>query len=193
LGQLEIPAILYARAEPGAMAQRERSVSAKNSDESLDNAAMDNFDYIQQRFEPQLAYFEAKAAFNQKRFLLMRRMMLIASWLTPIAIFLQFMIPEGKYRDYWALVPMLLSTAAVGSYQWEEQHNYGSQWSKFRLVKENLKHQLYYFQYGIGPFKMLSPDDAKRAFVDVTEKTIEGTDINYFTLMIDPQKTHTGS
>lgn len=149
---------------------------------------MEAFAYISERFEPQVAYFESKAAFNQKRYLLMRRMMLIASWLTPIAIFIQFMIPPGR-RDIWALVPMLLSTIAVGSYQWEEQHNYGSQWSKFRLVTENLKHQLVYFKNGAGPFRLLTPEESRKAFVEITEKIIEGTDINYFTLMVDPHKS----
>lgn len=153
---------------------------------------MDEFTYITERFNDQLAYFESKAAFNQRRYFLMRRLMLIASWLTPIAIFLQFMIPVS-WRDLWSLVPMVLSTAAIGSYQWEEQHNYGSQWSKFRLVSENLKHQLVYFKNQAGPFRTMNPEDAKRAFVEITEKIIEGTDINYFTLMVEPQKPPTES
>jgi hypothetical protein len=149
---------------------------------------MNDFKYITERFKPQLDYLSRKASFNQGRYILMRRMMLIASWLTPLAIFVQFMIPQAS-RDLWTLVPMVLSTIAVGSYQWEEQHNYGSQWSKFRLVAENLKHQLAYFQNGTGPFRSLTQDDAKRAFVEITEKIIEGTDINYFTLMVDPHKS----
>lgn len=113
--------------------------------------------------------------------------MLIASWLTPIAIFVQFTLPV-KYRDIWSVIPMIISTVAVGSYQWEEQHNYGSQWSKFRLVAENLKHQLFYFEMKSGPFRGLSQDEAEHTFVEITEKVIEGVDINYFTLMVDPHK-----
>jgi len=84
---------------------------------------------------------------------------------------------------------MILSTLAVGSYQWEEQHNYGSQWSKFRLVSENLKHQLVYFENNTGPFRDMHIENARRTFVEITEKIIEGTDINYFTLMVDPHKS----
>jgi hypothetical protein len=146
------------------------------------------FAYIEQRYQPQLAYFESKAGLNQSRFLLMRRLMLIASWLTPIAIFIQFTLPADD-RNLWSLVPMILSTVAVGSYQWEEQHNYGSQWSKFRLVAENLKHQLVYFENQTGPFRGMVDVEAQRAFVEIVEKIIEGTDINYFTLMVDPHKS----
>ena len=150
------------------------------------------FTYLNERYRPQLTYFETKASFNQGRYLMMRRLMLIASWLTPIAIFIQFTLPL-RLRDIWSLVPMILSTVAVGSYQWEEQHNYGTQWSKFRLVAENLKHQLVYFENSTGPYRNLSQDEARRGFVEIVEKIIEGTDINYFTLMVDPHKNPTES
>jgi hypothetical protein len=149
---------------------------------------MDEFKYINERFVPQLAYIEKKSAFNQGRYFLMRQLMLIASWLTPIGIFLRFVVPES-WRYDWDIIPMILSTIAVGSYQWEEVHNYGSQWSKFRLVAENLKHQLAYFENKTGPFKGLSAEEAQKAFVEIVEKIIEGTDINYFTLMVDPHRS----
>jgi hypothetical protein len=116
----------------------------------MNHAQGPRFEYLEERFRPQVRYFDDKARFNQSRYLLMRRMMLVASWLTPISIFIQFTI-HSNMRDAWAIVPMILSTIAVGSYQWEEQHNYGSQWSKFRLVAENLKHQLVYFENQTGP------------------------------------------
>ena len=148
---------------------------------------MVDFVYMKDRFVPQLAYFEAKSTFNQNRYLLMRRAMLVASWLTPIAIFVQFVVPTS-WRDYWTIIPMLISTIAIGSYQWEEVHNYGPQWSKFRLVAESLKHQRVYFENGTGPFLNLCREDAQRLFVDIVEKIIEGTDINYFTLVVDPHR-----
>jgi hypothetical protein len=154
----------------------------------MNHAQGPRFEYLEERFRPQVRYFDDKARLNQSRYLLMRRMMLVASWLTPISIFIQFTI-HSNMRDAWAIVPMILSTIAVGSYQWEEQHNYGSQWSKFRLVAENLKHQLVYFENQTGPFRGLPADDAQRLFVEVVEKIIEGTDINYFTLMVDPHKS----
>jgi hypothetical protein len=146
---------------------------------------MEEFSYISDRYTKQLEYFERKAAQNQALYLKTRRLMMIASWLTPIAIFVQFMLPLG-WRDLWSIVSMVLSTVAIGCYQWEEQHNYGAQWSKFRLVAENLKHQLVYFQHKAGPFRNVLEEEARRLFVEVVEKIIEGTDINYFTLMVDP-------
>lgn len=144
-------------------------------------------DSVVKRFEDQLSYFEAKATQNQQRYVLMRRLMLIASWLTPLAIFGLILLPQES-RDWWSVVPMLLSTVAVGSYQWEEQHNYGAQWSKFRLVAESLKRHRSLWDASAGPFRGLEDGEKIRAFVEVIEKIIEGTDINYFTLMVDPAK-----
>jgi len=149
--------------------------------------SMDAGQYIKERLKPQIEWFEGKSKFNQSRYMLMRRIMLIASWLTPLAIFLQYRVPQS-YQENWTVIPMILSTMAVGSYQWEEVHKFGPQWSKFRLVAEHLKHILMYFETGTGPFKGMSPTEAAAALVLTTEKTTEGTDINYFTLVVDPAR-----
>ena len=141
--------------------------------------------YIKGRWSEQCGYFEFKAASNQKRYILMRRLMLISSWLTPIAIFVLILTP-AEYRDLLSLIPLLLSTIAVGSYQWEELHNYGAQWAKFRIVAERLKGNKELFTQSVGAYTNLDPDRARRLFIETSEGLIEGTDVNYFVLMVDP-------
>ena len=111
--------------------------------------------------------------------------MLISSWLTPVAIFVLILTP-AKYRDLLSLIPLLLSTIAVGSYQWEELHNYGAQWAKFRLVAERLKGNKEIFVQAVGAYTNLDPEHARRLFIETCEGLIEGTDVNYFVLMVDP-------
>jgi hypothetical protein len=141
--------------------------------------------YLEGRWKEQSDYFELKAKTNQSRFMLLRRAMLVSSWLTPIAIFTLILVP-GKDRDLLSLIPLLLSTIAVGTYQWEELHNYGAQWAKFRLVAERLKGQKELFLQSAGPYASLTPDEARLRLVQFCEGLIEGTDINYFVLMVDP-------
>jgi hypothetical protein len=141
-------------------------------------------DYMNGRWQDQSDYFESKARHNQKLFILMRDIMLMCSWLTPITIFLQSL--QLFHAQAWSLVPLLLSTAAVGTYQWEEVHNYGAQWAKFRLVAERLKNHRELFLDRAGPYRGLGDEDALRQFVEFCEGLIEGTDVNYFVLMIDP-------
>jgi len=142
--------------------------------------------YLDGRWRDQCAYFERKASINQSRYLDSRRATLISSWLTPIAIFAMFLIPGGDFRDYYSVVPLLLSTIAVGSYQGEELHNYGAQWAKFRLVAERLKGHRELFLQRAGVYQGLDEEKAAKHFVQQCEGLIEGTDVNYFVMMIDP-------
>jgi hypothetical protein len=141
-------------------------------------------EYLNGRWQVQSDYFEKKAKQNQVLYLRMRDMMLWCSWLTPIAIFFQT-LPMFSGPG-WNVVPLLLSTAAVGTYQWEESHNYGAQWSKFRLVAERLKNHRELYLRRAGPYRDLDDKLALRQLVEYCEGLIEGTDVNYFVLMVDP-------
>lgn len=142
--------------------------------------------YLDTRWKAQVTWFETRAAHNQCLYLRMRRIMMICSWLTPISIFLMLLVP-ARIRDLMSIVPLLLSTAAIGCYQWEDQHGYGPNWAKFRLIAERLKRHRELAIQGAGPYTGLDPDAARRQFVEATEGLIEGTDINYFTMMVDPE------
>jgi hypothetical protein len=141
-------------------------------------------EYLSGRWQDQSDYFESKAKENQRLFILMRRIMLLCSWFTPVTIFLQSL--PLFHAQGWTIVPLLLSTAAVGTYQWEEVHNYGAQWAKFRLVAERLKNHRELFMRRAGIYNGLHEEQALRQFVEYCEGLIEGTDVNYFILMVDP-------
>jgi hypothetical protein len=143
-------------------------------------------EYINTRWKGQLEWFEGRAAYNQRLYLRMRRIMLVCSWLTPIAIFLLLLLPP-RFRDWLSIVPLVLSTAAIACYQWEDQHGYGPNWAKFRLISERLKRQREFAIQRAGPYADLDSDAVRRRFVQATEGLIEGTDVNYFTLMVDPE------
>jgi hypothetical protein len=153
--------------------------------------------YLEGRWKNQSDYFEAKASQNQRRYIATRRLTLISSWLTPIAIFgavLMDKMQPGAHgatpllSDYYAFVPLILSTVAIGAYQWEELHNYGPQWAKFRLVAERLKNHKQLFTLRSGIYRDLDDMEALRRFVEYCEGLIEGTDVNYFILMVDPRR-----
>jgi hypothetical protein len=143
-------------------------------------------EYINTRWKSQVDWFESRAAHNQRLYLRARRIMLICSWFTPIAIFVLLLVP-AQYRNLLSIVPLLLSTAAIGCYQWEDQHGYGPNWAKFRLIAERLKRHRELAAQGAGPYRGLDVDAVRRQFVELTEGLIEGTDVNYFTLMVEPE------
>jgi hypothetical protein len=152
-------------------------------------------EYLEDRWQDQCAYFERKAAQNQKNYLRTRLVTLFSSWATPVAVFGLFVIralelPE-TWQISWDFFLLILSTTAIGSYQWEELHNYGAQWAKFRLVAERLKgHRQLYLQRS-GIYRNLDDREAAKRFVEYCEGLIEGNDINYFILMVDPLRQKT--
>jgi Protein of unknown function (DUF4231) len=146
-------------------------------------------DYLQGRWKDQCTYFESKARVNQARFMASRVVTLITGWLTPLAIFGLTLIPPETYptlAKFYNVLPLVLSTLAIGSYQWEELHNYGAQWAKFRLVAERLKGHYELFIQRAGLYRGLDDEAAARQFVEYCEGLIEGNDVNYFVLMVDP-------
>ena len=105
--------------------------------------------YLNGRWKEQCHYFEQKAETCQKRFMRLRRWSLLMGISTPILIFVVTIVVTaldaqavGKPNPYYqlfTLLPIAASAIALGCYQWEELHNYGAQWSKFRMVVERLK------------------------------------------------------
>jgi len=146
--------------------------------------------YLSGRWADQCAYFESKASQNQKNYRRTRRLTLFSSLLTPIFIFGSVLITKNNspLQNYYDFLPLILSTVAIGSYQWEEVHNYGPQWAKFRLVAERLKTHRELFLQKAGVYRGMEEAEALARFVENCEGLIEGTDVNYFILMIDPRQ-----
>jgi uncharacterized protein DUF4231 len=147
--------------------------------------------YLNGRWKEQSNFFEAKAASNKKMFIWTRRLGFFAGIFTPIIIFVVVALsvdPSHKspFAHYYHLIPAVVSLIAVGSYQWEELHNYGAQWAKYRLVAEKLKGHRELFLQKAGHYRNMEEADALRQFVEACEALIEGTDVNYFVLMVDP-------
>lgn len=147
--------------------------------------------YLKGRWQQQLDYAEQKAAHNQVRYHRTRRLMLVSSWLTPVAIFFLVLTPQA-WRDLASVVPLLLSTTTVGAYQWEEQNNFGALWTKFRLMAERMKRHRELFLQRAGPYSGLDDVAVTKVFVEFTENLIEGTDVHYFTLMVEPSERPIG-
>jgi hypothetical protein len=143
--------------------------------------------YLNGRWREQCAYFDSKAASNQRNYMRTRIVTLVSISLTPLSIAGAIIVPIFRSTLY-DFVPLVLSTVAIASYQWEELFNYGSKWAKFRLVAERLKGHRELFVQRTGLYRGLDDDTAQKQFVEYCEGLIEGTDVNYFILMVDPRR-----
>ena len=97
------------------------------------------FEYIQKRLldtsDGQLNYFDRNAIKNQKRYRALKKLSIICNIMTTFTIALAFTVPDN-FKVPMGIVALILSTIVLATYQWEEFHNYGAKWEKFRLVAD---------------------------------------------------------
>lgn len=141
--------------------------------------------YLKDRVDDQLRYFDAAAIKNQKAYRRLKLIAIACNILTTMAIALAFTVPE-TWKVGMGILALVLSTIVLGTYQLEEFQNYGAKWEKFRLVAEQLKSENYMFLNQAGTYAGEDHDARRREFVERIESTIRGTDIAYFSLMVEP-------
>lgn len=145
-----------------------------------------NFDdYMKSRVEDQLSYFDLSAIKNQKAYRRLKLTAIACNILTTMTIALAFTVPEA-YKVWMGILALVLSTVVLGTYQLEEFQNYGAKWEKFRLVAEQLKSEKYMFLNRVGTYSSADDTANRRDFVERIEGTLRGTDIAYFSLMVEP-------
>ena len=144
-------------------------------------------DYVNERLEDQIRYFDTNAIRNQRAYRFLKTTAIICNVFTTMTIALAFTVPEN-YKVTMGIIALILSTIVLGTYQWEEFQNFGAKWEKFRLVAEQLKSEKYFFLNAAGRYT--SPDKAEnlRNLVEMVEGIVRGTDISYFSLMVEPGK-----
>ncbi len=141
----------------------------------------ESFGYLTERVDDQIRYFDQGAIANQKKYRFLKSAAIVCNVLTTMAIALAFTVP-AEYKTCMGILALVLSTVVLATYQWEEFHNYGAKWEKFRLVAEQLRSEKCLFVNRAGRYNLNNDDEAKKAFVEAVEQVIRGTDISYFAL-----------
>ncbi len=144
-------------------------------------------DYLKERIDDQIDYFDKRAIFNQIRYKVLKRISISCNVLTTMTIALAFTVPE-YFKLWMGILALVLSTIVLATYQWEEFESYGGKWEKFRIVAESLKSEKIMFETQSG--KYAEKDDEKNfhTLVESVERIIKGTDVSYFSLLVEPGK-----
>ena len=141
--------------------------------------------YIKDRVEDQIQYFNRQAIYNQVRYRILKRVSIVCNILTTLTIALAFTVPD-QFKVIMGIAALILSTLVLATYQWEEFENYGAKWEKFRLVAERLRSELFIYQNLAECYSSSDEEGRFRDFVETVEAIIRGTDISYFSLIVDP-------
>ena len=144
-------------------------------------------EYMKNRVDDQFKYFDNNAIKNQKTYKRLKRIAISCNVLTTMTIALAFTVPEN-IKILMGILALVLSTIVLATYQWEEFENYGAKWEKFRLVAEQIKSEKYIFENKAGRYFESTTDEINKKFVDTIEGIIRGTDLSYFSLMVEPGK-----
>jgi hypothetical protein len=144
-------------------------------------------DYIKERIDKQIEYFDSSAVKNQKRYKFLKSAAILCNILTTMTIALAFVVPE-ILKISMGILALILSTFVLATYQWEEFFNYGAKWEKFRLVAEEIKSEKWLYLNNAGRYYNKNPEECKKLLVEIIEEILRGTDFSYFSIMVEPGK-----
>ena len=148
---------------------------------------MDMESYLTERVNDQIKYFDSKAIRSQRLYKWLRGTAIFCNISTTLAIALTFIVPPDL-RGYMGITALALSTIVLATYQIEEFYNFGTKWEKFRLVAEYLKSEKYLFLNEVGIYSSGDTDEKKHLFIEIMEGILRGTDMSYFSSMVEPGK-----
>jgi hypothetical protein len=143
--------------------------------------------YMTQRVESQLSYFDTSAMKNQRAYRRLKSTAIVCNILTTMTIALAFTVSDS-YKVYMGIIALVLSTIVLATYQWEEFQNYGAKWEKFRLVAEQIKSEKFMCLNKAGRYASQDESEGRKLFVETIEGIIRGTDLSYFSLIVEPGK-----
>jgi hypothetical protein len=147
----------------------------------------EEFSYLNERVDSQMKYFDENSIKYKKYYSRLKKTQIVCNILTTMSIALAFTI-EGNMKLYTSILALILSTIVLGTYQLEEFQNFGAKWEKFRLVHEQIISEKYFFLNSVGKYTKLNINDSRATLVETIENIIRGTDISYFSLMVEPGK-----
>ena len=144
-------------------------------------------EYVTERVDDQFGYLDRKAVKYQRCYKFLKSIAVICNILTTMTIALAFAVPEN-YKIVMGIIALVLSTIVLATYQWEEFHNYGAKWEKFRLVAEELKSEKFLYLNNAGHYSNRNPEDSKKFFIETVEDILRRTNFSYFSIMVEPGK-----
>lgn len=102
--------------------------------------------YVETRYKDQMAYYSKASSKNQKNYRNFQWVLIVFSAITPIIAAL-----DDKWIDLQIPVVIIsaivaILTAGLKTFQYQEL------WVKYRSTNELLKPEIYYYNFGVGPY-----------------------------------------
>lgn len=119
----------------------------------MDKANFEN--YLAERYEKQLTYYNESAALNQRKYKRFQWVLIILSALTPVLAALNGIRLDSAANapviNLNILVVIVSGTVAILT-TGLKTFNYQELWVNYRSTYEKLKPEIYYYNFNIGPY-----------------------------------------
>jgi hypothetical protein len=138
---------------------------------NLAEGKMNSEQYIQDRLEPQIKWYDKKSLFNKRLFYAMQSIVIVAAALIPLL---------NAYTDSCEIMRFIIGalgsitailTGLVSLFHFKEL------WSEYRTTSETLKHEKYLFLTSKGPY---SEDDPFSTLVERVEALISRENTKWY-------------
>ncbi|MDX6556983.1 MAG: hypothetical protein QOF72_32 [Blastocatellia bacterium] len=136
-------------------------------------------DYIRDRINDQLRFYDNKASFYKSRYLFMRAATVIGGAIVPVLVNLSFNPVALNLRlfilniNVVKLSTTLISLMVVLFVSLESVYHFKEQWRNYRSTAELLKKEYFLFGSGKGRYAGKTPDEAFKLFVEQSETAID--------------------
>jgi hypothetical protein len=139
--------------------------------------------YLPERLDPQIKWYEKKASANKSRFHASQLVIIIASAIIPIVNVIDFAPVEIR------IVSSILGGIIIGFTGFIQLKKYQENWILFRTTEEILKKEKYFFVHNVGEYANVnSPEDKNKLLVERVESIISSETSRFFTM--HRQKPH---
>ena len=108
-------------------------------------------EYLEKRYYDQLSYYEKSSGRNQKKYKNFQWVLIILSALTPVLAALN---EDFKLQFLVVIVSAIVAILTTGlkTFQYQEL------WANYRATCEQLKPEIHYYNFNVGPYGMTGVD-----------------------------------
>ena len=129
-------------------------------------------EYVENRYKDQMSYYSKAAGRNQKKYKQFQWVLIILSALTPVLAAFIGKWPELQIPVVIISAIVAIITAGLKTFQYQEM------WINYRATDELLKPEIYYYNFGVGPYSEQGIDK-ETLFVSRVETILDKEHINW--------------
>jgi hypothetical protein len=136
-----------------------------------DLGSMTPKEYISERLNESIAWYDKNSSVLKSRFLNMRAITVISSALVPVLINLNIEVFDLNID--FKIITTILSLMVVILVSFESVYHYSAQWTNYRSTEQFLRKEYFRFTTREGEYAEASEEEAYRIFVQRVEGAIQ--------------------